>query len=176
MDPSRAAGFLSPAADGMNAPMRKMIITAGVVALLLAAGCESSSPSSAPTSTSPAAGSAAGPTSAEDVVATSAAAATTEEFETGIKLYAQACNDSLDYFRSAREMAELLGEPYDEKAAADALMKLAASGGEGFIEGGDIPAVSDAEVAANVMKWENLSSADKVQVRRGVDAAAKGHC
>ena len=95
------------------------------VSALALAGCSDDSATMASN-----AGSASGITSTQDadstikritaLPTTTAAAETTSEKDLhGPALYLQTCHDTLEYFDAVRELADMVGEPFDSKEAAD---------------------------------------------------------
>ncbi|KXX59440.1 hypothetical protein [Rhodococcus sp. LB1] len=109
---------------------------------------------------------------------TTAAAETTSGKDLhGAALYLQTCHDTLEYFDAVRELADLVGEPFDSKEAADGLLELARTGGEELLQ--DLEASGDLDVPApdpNEPTWEEIPKADRTEVERAIYAAADGHC
>lgn len=78
---------------------------------------------------------------------TTAAAETTSGKDLhGTALYLQTCHDTLEYFDAVRELADMVGEPFDSKQAADGLLELARTGGDELLQ--DLEASGDIDVPA----------------------------
>ncbi|MDV7091041.1 hypothetical protein [Rhodococcus opacus] len=109
---------------------------------------------------------------------TTAAAETTSGKDLhGAALYLQTCHDTLEYFDAVRELADLVGEPFDAKEAADGLLELARTGGEELLQ--DLEASGDIDVPAadpNEPTWEEIPKADRTEIERAIYAAADGDC
>ncbi|WKN61222.1 hypothetical protein R1X32_01840 (plasmid) [Rhodococcus opacus] len=108
----------------------------------------------------------------------SAVAETTSEKDPdGAALYLQTCHDALDYFDVFRELADMAGEPYDAKEAADGLLELVRTGGEELRQ--DLEASGDLDVAAadpNEPTWDEIPKADRTEIERAIYAAANSDC
>ncbi|PBC39512.1 hypothetical protein CJ179_36460 [Rhodococcus sp. ACS1] len=105
------------------------------------------------------------------------AEATREEDLHGAALYLQTCHDALEYFDAFRELADMAGEPFDAKEAADGLLELARTGGEELRH--DLEASGDLDVAAadpNEPTWEEIPKADRTEIERAIYAAANDDC
>ncbi|MDF3312576.1 hypothetical protein P3H15_47400 [Rhodococcus sp. T2V] len=108
---------------------------------------------------------------------TAAAETTSEKNQHGAALYLQTCHDTLEYFDAVRELADLVGEPFDANEAADGLLELARTGGEELLQ--DLEASGDLDVPApdpNEPTWDEIPKADRTEIERAIYAAADGDC
>ncbi|PTR32071.1 hypothetical protein C8K36_1011119 [Rhodococcus sp. OK519] len=78
-----------------------------------------------------------------------------------------------DYFAGPQELAEMMGEAWDVRKAADEFLELIAHP-EKFTELQELAAESGTSAANN--EWDQLSRSDMAQVREAIRAAADGDC
>jgi hypothetical protein len=83
----------------------------------------------------------------------------------------------VDYFDAFRELADMAGEPFDAREAAEGLLELARTGGAELRQ--DLEASGDLDVAAadpDEPTWDEIPKADRSEIERAVYAAAEGDC
>ncbi|MGF7123557.1 hypothetical protein [Rhodococcus sp. AG1013] len=154
--------------------MRRTLLVGIAATALLVAGCSSNDSDTSASPTSTASKQPAASTSSAVAEATSSGKA-----PSGQALYDETCEDIAESFASLREFAESTGESWDaQKAADDFMATMKDQTGWTVQFGAESVTVTggDPSQGIRVDDWDDLSKSDQEQIRKAVEAAAKGEC